>query len=431
MDGMGRGSLVAELRASMLVALGLAGCYTRAIGPDDVGDDGGTDGESSDGEGSGSSATTDPTGASASASGSGTSETTSATSSSGTSGSSGTGTSTSDTGVPTCEVDPNEWSQVLVCMPAGGGECIPCDDDPVCRSKAEDASGACAPAFQYTLCGPEPVGTECCSVVFVEDWGCEGRPFIVDGEHRSAAVCDRDDWRAGVRPDCEGLDAIARERLGEAWLAAALAEHASIASFARFVLDLLSLGAPADLVAGAQRAMADEIVHARLAFGLAGAYLGRALGPGPLPSDGAIAAERDAAAIVRAAILEGCVGETVSAARAELALAEATDPAVRRALTTIARDERRHAQLAWQFVGWALRRDPSLRAVIEDTFTLALVGIDLHHAVADATTALDASARDHGVVAGRELSELTHTVAKDVIAPCFEALLDDVDAAAA
>jgi hypothetical protein len=48
-------------------------------------------------------------------------------------------------------------------------------------------------------------------------------------------------------------------------------EHASVAAFARFTLDLLALGAPADLVQSAQQALGDEIAHAELCFGLAGA----------------------------------------------------------------------------------------------------------------------------------------------------------------
>src|SRR5688572_10054793 len=75
----------------------------------------------------------------------------------------------------------------------------------------------------------------------------------------------------------------ARERAAEYWANAGLFEHASVAAFARFALQLLALGAPADLVASAQAAMADEIEHARLCFGLAWRYRGRSVGPSALP----------------------------------------------------------------------------------------------------------------------------------------------------
>jgi len=57
-------------------------------------------------------------------------------------------------------------------------------------------------------------------------------------------------------------------------------EHASIAAFARFSLQLLSLGAPAGLIDDCTRALGDETAHARLCFQLASAYAGRAIGSG-------------------------------------------------------------------------------------------------------------------------------------------------------
>ena len=60
-------------------------------------------------------------------------------------------------------------------------------------------------------------------------------------------------------------------------------EQASVASFARFSLDLLSVGAPADLVDDAHDAAKDEIQHAKLAFGLASFYLGETVQPTGYP----------------------------------------------------------------------------------------------------------------------------------------------------
>ena len=67
-------------------------------------------------------------------------------------------------------------------------------------------------------------------------------------------------------------------------------EHASVAAFARFTLHLMSLGAPAALVERSNAALADETLHAKLAFAIASGYAGRAIGPGPLAIDGAFAA---------------------------------------------------------------------------------------------------------------------------------------------
>jgi hypothetical protein len=86
-------------------------------------------------------------------------------------------------------------------------------------------------------------------------------------------------------------------------------EHASIAAFARFALQLLAVGAPPDLVHGAQIAMGDEADHARLAFRLASAYAVRAVGPSALDIFGALdgfCIEQLVATLLR----EGCIGET-------------------------------------------------------------------------------------------------------------------------
>jgi hypothetical protein len=55
-----------------------------------------------------------------------------------------------------------------------------------------------------------------------------------------------------------------RSRLAHIWIETALGEHASVAAFARFVLHLLSLGTPPDLLLDAIQAMEDEVHHARL-----------------------------------------------------------------------------------------------------------------------------------------------------------------------
>ena len=49
-----------------------------------------------------------------------------------------------------------------------------------------------------------------------------------------------------------------RSRLGRAWNEMGLAEHASVAAFSRFVLHLMGLGAPPDLLLDAIQAMKDE-----------------------------------------------------------------------------------------------------------------------------------------------------------------------------
>ena len=132
-----------------------------------------------------------------------------------------------------------------------------------------------------------------------------------------------------------------------------------MAAFARFALQLLQLGAPPELVERTTAAMADETRHARLAFGIASAYAGEALGPGPLDIERSLD-ETSLVDVVRLVVREGCVGETVAALEAREAAEHAleSDPG-RDCLRGVADDETRHAELAWRFVAWALEQAPA------------------------------------------------------------------------
>src|SRR6185369_11435722 len=98
------------------------------------------------------------------------------------------------------------------------------------------------------------------------------------------------------------------------WTRDGLFEHASVASFGRFALELLAAGAPAALVEDAHRAALDEVRHARLCFDLASAYAGEAIAPGAFPFEGRVEVTSDLASIASRAAREGCIGETIAAA---------------------------------------------------------------------------------------------------------------------
>ncbi|MDB4928218.1 MAG: hypothetical protein JWM10_702, partial [Myxococcaceae bacterium] len=86
-----------------------------------------------------------------------------------------------------------------------------------------------------------------CCYVFVEG-GCCGRPLEIDGRARTAALVATRAWEGErAAPDGRGTDAVTRQGLADAWRRDALMEHASVASFARFTLQLMALGAPPEL----------------------------------------------------------------------------------------------------------------------------------------------------------------------------------------
>jgi len=252
--------------------------------------------------------------------------------------------------------------------------------------------------------------------------GCAvGRPFLVDGEARLAPIARRPEWRSrSVSPVVHSLAPEVRARLGAEWSQTARMEHASIAAFARFTLQLLAVGAPPGLIADAQRAMADETVHAQLAFGLASAYAGADVGPGRLAVEESLG-ETDLRALVATLFAEGCVGETLAALEAREALDHATDPVVRGVLQTIADDEKRHAELAWRTIAW----------VVSVTGSEALAWID--DAIADAVARCEweapyaVSARDedmlvHGVLTDGLRQQLRRAALAEVVIPCAGAV---------
>jgi hypothetical protein len=246
-----------------------------------------------------------------------------------------------------------------------------------------------------------------------------GRPFLIDGEARRARVDQRCDWSRASSDVAGELEPGLREALAAHWLEQGLMEHASVAAFARFTLQLLSVGAPAELVAASARAMQDEIAHAEGCFGLARLYSRRDLGPGPLPLAGAL--ERsDLWSIVHDTVLEGCIGETVAAVEAGEAGARCEDDGVRPLLERIAREEYQHATLAWHFLRWALARDPGLAPRVQALFARVLSERE-----AGVARALEPNASDlgrHGVLSPELRRSLEQRVLREVVAPCAHAL---------
>ncbi|MGO9838558.1 MAG: ferritin-like domain-containing protein [Polyangiaceae bacterium] len=243
-----------------------------------------------------------------------------------------------------------------------------------------------------------------------------GRPFLVHGVARVAERVMRRDWQSGVRPDLAGLSVGARAQLATYWSEVGLMEHASIAAFARFALQLLALGAPPDLIVLSHQAMADETEHARLAFSLASAYGGVESGPGALAIAGAFE-DFDSAAFVATLVREGCIGETVAAVEASEALQGAQDPAVRTVLGTIARDELRHAELAWKTLAWCVASARVEADLVRDQVSRGLCELRNRRRQGAEDMA------EHGVLGASAGEALRQAAASHVIERCARALL--------
>jgi hypothetical protein len=164
------------------------------------------------------------------------------------------------------------------------------------------------------------------------------------------------------------VDAALKRRLIELWLERGQNEHASIASFDRFALGLLAVGAPPQLLEQTHAAALDEIRHAQICFALASAYAGEGLGPGKLSLGGVLEVPFELDALCQHTVIEGCIGETLSAIEARAVADEAREPAIKAAMSIVATDEMRHAELAWAFVRWAAEMDGSVKPTIAAAF---------------------------------------------------------------
>ncbi len=324
-----------------------------------------------------------------------------------------------DVDVPAAGPCSSFYHAVYVCYPAPKPPAV-CDD---VYSKAcvLDAYDCGLQQVGDQACGPDPAVSDACCYTVVGDCPV-GRPFLVDGRARLATLAPGEGWADGVRPDAASLDPETRAALADFWGREGLFEHASVASFARFTMQLLAAGAPADLVRASSRAMAEEIDHATLCFGLAGAYSGTQVGPSALDLTGGLDGGLGLREIAVAVAREGCIAETVAALQVAAARDAAADPAIRAALAVVAEQEMEHALLAWRTLRWALDRGgAALHAAVAEVFAgpEAHVGIGPVPALPGAPEAM----RAHGCLPPEERRSLAADSLARVVMPAARSLL--------
>jgi hypothetical protein len=284
-----------------------------------------------------------------------------------------------------------------------------------CRFKQDVEDGCCNSPIE----GPRFENNQCC-YGWEREGGCCGRPFLVAGRARVADVVRTNAWLTDdiCALQRDAIDPHTTRALADAWLADAQMEHASIAAFARFVLQLVSLGAPASLVRDAAAAAVDEQRHAELCFSIASELAGRPLGAAALAVSDALSSW-SLGEVIAEVVVEGCIGETVAALIALRQLEGATEPNVRRVLEQIATDESRHAELAWRFLRWAIDvgGEPA-REAARLAFATAVVSSPV------AVDGVDAIAwRTFGRLTAQERAAVERSAHDDVIGTSARALL--------
>jgi len=187
--------------------------------------------------------------------------------------------------------------------------------------------------------------------------GCDddAMAFVAADGEAIAVDCDKCSVMGRRPAGLARARARARSPLGAFFGNAAYLEAASVHAFAALAGELRAFGAPAELARAAGRCARDEERHTRLAGRIA-----RRHGGEPPVARVARARSRSLEAMAIENATEGCVRETFGALTALWQARHARDPAIARAMASIARDETRHAALAWAVAAWA---EPRLDAV--------------------------------------------------------------------
>ncbi|MES1164780.1 MAG: hypothetical protein ABUR63_03410, partial [Verrucomicrobiota bacterium] len=178
--------------------------------------------------------------------------------------------------------------------------------------------------------------------------------------------------------DLDQASVTRRQRAAREWLRRARLEWASVPAFCELADQLNACGAPAALVRRARDAAADELRHAILSADLAGTLCDAAsvtLDPPTADGRPSISGHPGLSRLAVESWLDGCLGEGAAAEVARREAEAATNPAIKQTQLTIAADETRHADLAWDVLEWTLAVDKPAAAA-----ALATRAIERHRA---------------------------------------------------
>jgi len=247
-----------------------------------------------------------------------------------------------------------------------------------CEGSHDGTACLAVPAEQTSCPAPSTVRA---ADLFVDSSDCSEEVVSVKGEGKRrtagdavveaccypAEITDGDDSCAVGRPYLEGgvprqaplrsssaSSAITDTARAAAWALAGSGEHASVASFARLSLQLMSLGAPSSLLREVHQAALEEVKHAEQCWELARRFGGAEVEAGPFPFRDSFSTRVGLAELAAAAVREGCLAETLGAHVLSVAAEHAPEAEVRAALESMAEEESRHSVLSFRIVAWAL-----------------------------------------------------------------------------
>jgi hypothetical protein len=225
-----------------------------------------------------------------------------------------------------------------------------------CVVDVASCASVCPAPFLYCQLGPGSCvagGTVADAAAFVD---CVACPGVISGRRPLGMT--------GTAP-------AGAHGLGDYFASMALLEAASVRAFRDLRRALEAHAAPPRLASRARQAENDERRHARCV-----ARLAKRFGGTPARWQGGASTIPGVLALLEDNAAEGCARESYGALVATFQARRAVDARVRRALDRIARDENRHAELAWSVLawGWSLLRVEE-QARVTAAFEAALEGL--------------------------------------------------------
>ncbi len=166
-----------------------------------------------------------------------------------------------------------------------------------------------------------------------------------------------------------GLGRDVAKIMADRWLADAGLEHASIYAFLALARKLAVLGSPSSLLRNAIAAAAEESRHAADCLEMAARYDGRIQSLPGLPFGPDRFDDEDVRELVRESWVDGCIGEGLAAEMARARATECRPAQGRNLLATIAREERRHAQLGFDVLKFLMSLDGHRGELARDEFS--------------------------------------------------------------
>ena len=233
-------------------------------------------------------------------------------------------------------------------------------------------------------------------------------------------------WHTGLTPSSLENGTINHE-VGRRWVEQAEGEHASVASFARNTLQLMTLGSPSNLLVESQQAAIDEINHAKISYDIASTITGLKLAPGPLDVQESMK-KVDLVSVTRSIIHEGCVGETLAAVEARVRGHATEEQYIKTSLMQIAEEETNHAQLAWDTIEWIAARNPDLLSfaenVLENELERQMINKQAFSAqleeLACENPYEDSSLQKYGFLTRENAEKVTEAGIRDIILPAHQ-----------